>query len=166
MRRKTQINNVEGKKQQITTSDNITIGIYGIWFNPHILGGLWTMQKIERNTILSTSCFFSAEERVFSAILGKKIKMIVVLRVVNVVGWLVFFCHLLLNVSRSLHVFCVCRAWKCYTYPCFGLFVPLLWFSYGGILGSVDGAKGIRLYAIIRLVVCVYLCSFKPFKCI
>lgn len=104
MRRKTQINNVEGKKQQITTSDNITIGIYGIWFNPHILGGLWTMQKIERNTILSTSCFFSAEERVFSAILGKKIKMIVVLRVVNVVGWLVFFA---ISFSMSLAL-CMC----------------------------------------------------------
>lgn len=52
---------------------------------------------------------------------------------------------------------------QCHTYPCFDLFLSLLWFSYGWILVSVDGAKGIRLDAIIRLVVniCVHSSILK-----
>lgn len=77
------------------------------------------------------------------------------------IGFFVRFVFLFSFFVYTVHSVCVHK--QCHTYPCFDLFLSLLWFSYGWILVSVDGAKGIRLDAIIRLVVniCVHSSILK-----
>lgn len=96
------------------------------------------------------------------------------LQIKAIVVWLVgfFFCKMLhdwfIFFVRSAAVYThEVSELECHTYPCFGLFLSLLWFSYRWVLVwfvCVDGAKGVRMNAIIRLVVrgkkSVFFCLF------